>query len=466
MMETGQSSGSKEVDRPWARLVPSDARYQEIEIRSEEEVISWPVLESSPEVLTWCAIIRYGDDSVTIRNLSSTTIIVDGNLIQEQVVHLKNGSEIVPGPNKEGYMSYIFEVDNTLQQGEQNLKVSLDIEHAKCSICLNIWHDVVTVSPCLHNFCNGCFSEWLRRSATKPGGRNQSVVCPQCRGVVHSVGRNHFLRYIEEAILQTFASLKRSDEEYAMADTQASIKSNLVFGMPKMPSRKRPAASANDDRTMDFPCPQCAIGLEGFRCNQTTRHLQCHGCGGRMPSRPDVGVPQHCLGCNRAFCGAYWLSQGLDRNEFNIICSPQTFKPISERSIARVPDSVHQNNQYEKDVTERCIQETGMTLQAVISEWIAKFVNKEIDPSSLEVDHADVITTKTHLCNDCYEKLVNFLLYWFRITLPHHLFPPDVAGRENCWYGYGCRTQHHNSDHARKRNHVCRQTKGDPAIRP
>ncbi|KAL8524537.1 hypothetical protein ACS0TY_014211 [Phlomoides rotata] len=43
------------------------------------------------------------------------------------------------------------------------LKVTLDPEHAKCSICLNVWHDVVTVAPCLHNFCNGCFSEWLKR---------------------------------------------------------------------------------------------------------------------------------------------------------------------------------------------------------------------------------------------------------------------------------------------------------------
>lgn len=31
-------------------------------------------------------------------------------------------------------------------------QIPLDVEHAKCSICLNIWHDVVTVSPCLHNF--------------------------------------------------------------------------------------------------------------------------------------------------------------------------------------------------------------------------------------------------------------------------------------------------------------------------
>lgn len=38
-------------------------------------------------------------------------------------------------------------------------------------------------------------------------------------------------------------------------------------------------------------------GIEsgGFRCNHNTIHLQCHACGGMMPSRPPATtVPQHC----------------------------------------------------------------------------------------------------------------------------------------------------------------------------
>lgn len=38
--------------------------------------------------------------------------------------------------------------------------------------------------------------------------------------------------------------------------------------------------------------------LGGFRCNQTTSHLQCQACGGMMPSRPDMDVPQHCKSFN------------------------------------------------------------------------------------------------------------------------------------------------------------------------
>ncbi|KAL6542349.1 hypothetical protein OROMI_023951 [Orobanche minor] len=39
------------------------------------------------------------------------------------------------------------------------------------------------------------------------------------------------------------------------------------------------------------------------------------------------------------------------------------------------------------------------------------------------------------------------------------LLPPEAVQRQDCWYGYGCRTQHHNEEHARKRNHVCRPTR-------
>lgn len=459
-MATGECSGSKE--EPWAKLVSrEDDGHLEIEIRSGEEVICSPVLKSSLDSLAWCAIMRDGDDSVAIKNMSPMPILVDGNLVQEELVALKNGSEIIPGPNRNGYMRYVFQDIRTLSKIGKSLKISLDVEHAKCSICLNIWHDVVSISPCLHNFCNACFSEWMRKSSTKSGRRTQSICCPQCRAVVHSVGRNHFLRNIEEAILQTFSSLKRSDEELALADAQASIKSNILMGIPKVPTRKRTLAAANEDNgRVDFPCPQCGTEFEGFKCSRTTFHLQCHECSGMMPARPDIGVPQNCLGCNRSFCAAYWSSQGMDWNEYSIICNPETFKPIADRTITRVPASVHQNNQYERDITERCINEAGKTLQDVLSEWIAKFINKEIDLSNLQLYHTDAITAKTPLCNGCYEKFVDYLLYWFRVTLPPHLFPADVAGRQSCWYGYGCRTQHHNSEHARKRNHVCRQTKG------
>ncbi|KAI7752147.1 hypothetical protein M8C21_012475, partial [Ambrosia artemisiifolia] len=117
---------------------------------------------------------------------------------------IRCGSEIIPGPPLttsiylflvfKGYLSYRFKVMPMNESPKTMLKISLNSDHAKCSICLNIWHDVVTVAPCLHNFCNGCFSEWLKRSQQK----HAIVLCPHCRSAVQFVGRNHFLHSIEE----------------------------------------------------------------------------------------------------------------------------------------------------------------------------------------------------------------------------------------------------------------------------
>ncbi|KAJ3671687.1 hypothetical protein LUZ60_007766 [Juncus effusus] len=463
-MDSGQCSRDTcQGDSVWAKLVSSDSNFPEVEISTENTLICSQVNSSSSEEVTWCEIKRSSDkDTVAIiRDLSSKGIIVDGNLIGEEAVEIKTGSQIIAGPNSEEYMSYSFQMNPS--QDMKSIKIQLDVEHAKCSICLNIWHDVVTVSPCLHNFCNGCFSEWLRRNSKGSVDKASNITCPQCRAIVHSVGKNHFLRNIEEAILESFSSLKRTDEEIALLDTYASVKSNLVLGSKKNP-RKRPfssSSSSDGSNNSDLPCPQCGIEFGGFRCNSGMAHLQCNDCGNLMPSRPNSTVPQNCQGCNRVLCGAYWNSQGLDSNQYNLICQPGTFKPIAERTISRIPDSAHENNPFEREITERCIQQSGKTLQAVISDWIVKFDNSEMDRSRLPLCNPDTITSNSHLCNNCYTTFVSFLLYWYRVSLPNALLPHDAAERENCWYGFSCRTQHHNTEHARKRNHVCRPTRGN-----
>ncbi|KAJ4751858.1 E3 ubiquitin-protein ligase CHFR [Rhynchospora pubera] len=465
-MDSGQCSRTDDHgDVVWAKLVPIDGINPEVEIHSTDAVVCSRVGSSFTKEI-WCEITRSSEQDMVakIRNLSSTGIIVNGKVVAPgaEADEIENMAEIISGPEREGYLRYTFQITLSPNPNMKNIKIELDVDDAKCSICLNVWHDVVTVAPCLHNFCNGCFSEWLRRSSNGSRDKPQNVPCPQCRAIVHSVGKNHFLQNIEKAIVNGFSSLKHSDEEIALLNCYASVKSTLVLGRKRNP-RKRPFVALNDESdNSDIPCPQCGTEMDGFKCNTGMAHLQCQECGGLMPSRPTINVPQHCTGCSKVFCGAYWHAQGLDSNQYTLICQPETLKPISERTISRVPSSVHENNNVERAITERCIQHSGRTLQAVISDWIAKFDNKEMDRSTLRLDNADTITSNTHLCNSCYDKFAEFLLYWYRVSLPASLLPRDVAERENCWYGYLCRTQHHNSDHADKRNHVCRPTRGNP----
>ena len=44
-------------------------------------------------------------------------------------------------------------------------------------------HQAVTLMPCLHNFCGGCFSDWMDRAKD----------CPSCRNQVLEVKKNSFV---------------------------------------------------------------------------------------------------------------------------------------------------------------------------------------------------------------------------------------------------------------------------------
>lgn len=48
-----------------------------------------------------------------------------------------------------------------------------------CAICREIMHDCLSLLPCLHNFCAGCYSQWSAQESS----------CPECRVQVQKVQR-------------------------------------------------------------------------------------------------------------------------------------------------------------------------------------------------------------------------------------------------------------------------------------
>ncbi|KAM1951154.1 hypothetical protein ACFX15_005800 [Malus domestica] len=77
-----------------------------------------------------------------------------------------------------------------------------------------------------------------------------------------------------------------------------------------------------------------------------------------------------------AFCGTYWHA-GVAQSDSRCVCIRETFKPISELTISRIPTSAHENNRHEQVITEKCIALLGRTLQDVIAEWLAKLNNRD-----------------------------------------------------------------------------------------
>ncbi|MCO5584357.1 hypothetical protein L7F22_038283 [Adiantum nelumboides] len=314
-----------------------------------------------------------------------------------------------------------------------------------------MWHDVVTVAPCLHSFCNGCFSEWYKNK------RMSRIKCPQCRESVVFVKKNHTLSSIIEDYLQEFPSLKRPSEEIANLDQHAIVGNNFVnFGGSDS------CTSDDDDEDADVEiarCPQCprshSLMQAGdmFVCGPNTLHIQCTSCSMVLPERADMGVAQKCAGCSRVFCGLYWCSQNSRRS--TPLMSGCIMRKIIERNATNLPLGAFSGNTYEQEVTRRYLQEQRLQIQDVIHEWLGKMDRDETGKPELLSNRLQTPFSGLYFCNQCEEIVINHLLYEFRVSVPKAQLPSDAAGREDCWYGRLCRTQSHRDSHARRYNHCC-----------
>ena len=76
------------------------------------------------------------------------------------------------------------------------------VQQMKCSFCLEIMHKPVSLIPCLHNFCGGCYADWMVKNNN----------CPECRDKVKHIKRNHMIKSMIDEHLK-----KNPDDEKADA---------------------------------------------------------------------------------------------------------------------------------------------------------------------------------------------------------------------------------------------------------
>ena len=62
-------------------------------------------------------------------------------------------------------------------------------EQFDCGICYDTMHQPISLMPCLHNFCGGCFSDWMDK-----GHKD----CPHCRMDVNEVRANAMMNSLIE----------------------------------------------------------------------------------------------------------------------------------------------------------------------------------------------------------------------------------------------------------------------------
>jgi E3 ubiquitin-protein ligase CHFR len=255
-----------------------------------------------------------------------------------------------------------------------------------CQICMEVMFQPVSLYPCMHNFCGGCFSDWHGRG---------NVECPSCRAKVNEVKKSHVIVNLVDAYFAKHPEAKRNKEELDELDAANKFKVDRVVlnktdfksdgsatsdseeiapafrGRARARARAGSGVAAVRQQAVQNICRQCTKLVEGYKCIQGQVHLQCFGCKTYMPDR---NLNQKCATCDRGYCNLYWRT-GRCRVGINPVDSYKNtvFTAIRPSSISE--------NKYEQNIINDYIRRRGLTLNIISQEMMdAMEVNKwEID---------------------------------------------------------------------------------------
>ena len=356
-----------------------------------------------------------------------------------------------------------------------------------CAICQSVFYQPVSLMPCLHSFCAGCYAAWEAKCHGSPD-------CPSCRMPVKNVQIHHQLKSLAEAYVQEHPEERRPDEEIREMDAQFEPLRKRLAEKQKKKSRRGSDGEDNDDDEDDddddddegggaggghqgggfanfllgnlgnpfafhaaaapmpvvamqppapLRCRECDVpnASDGYLCPMVPSHTTCFLCHRLMPNRDLASIK--CAGCLRPSCGVY----------MDTACKSH-FKKVSDFVSFQ-----HQNGPFLLDNP----YETAILVNYLNSKQIPlnTFASAVLVPrlGNLQCESFPNVTPDSYLCSMCYNKMVCELAYAYRKEIPAADLPQAVAQRPDCHWGYKCRTQQHNAGHAQRFNHICAQTR-------
>ncbi|KAJ3045169.1 hypothetical protein HK097_001264 [Rhizophlyctis rosea] len=302
----------------------------------------------------------------------------------------------------------LSEVDDETPRTKKRKVALADMEsNVSCGICHDVLYKAVSVVPCLHTFCGGCYSDWLRRS-------NQ---CPQCRVRATSASRNHIVNNLVESFLTLNPEKRREAEELAELDRKDRFNNGAT---PAIPNDDAYGGDINDDdddfddeddmsnlddddededdedaldanvavagyihafgaapayRPPPMPrCEQCPPGAaaDGFSCPDGAAHVMCSGCMRLMPNRAqDPTVTQQCEYCQRFYCKLYYpaglCGAGNIRN----------FAKLNDHRFDTIPNTSFGRNFFEQEILREYLRNAAVDVQSVWEEGLRKVEDGE-----------------------------------------------------------------------------------------
>ncbi|XP_022102135.1 E3 ubiquitin-protein ligase CHFR-like [Acanthaster planci] len=217
-----------EVDSS-AEIEEEQAKKPKIDITSQEEQLDQPSQpREQPRVdLSLADSLPQTSDSTGVDVTSEG--VADTDSAKQQAV-APTGTEtanetpvITPSANDKTTDSSVAAVDSpagvTPEGGDvQGSAGEAMADNLICSICQDIFHDCISLQPCLHSFCAACYSSWM----------DLSKECPSCRVKVERISRNFIVNGLVEAFVKEHPDRKRSDDEKAEMDAKNKITRDMM----------------------------------------------------------------------------------------------------------------------------------------------------------------------------------------------------------------------------------------------
>ncbi|KPI83809.1 hypothetical protein ABL78_7143 [Leptomonas seymouri] len=426
-----------------------------------------------------------------LRDISTNGTFVNGvRAVKNELVELQNGDKIsltrpaaaAEGAHGEHPTANSAAVPDVAANGRavfivqrlrrETTKADM-LAELTCSICRGVFHRPCSVLPCMHVFCAGCISEWLRQ------GTHHS--CPECREPITDVRPTHRLQNCADQFLLSDPGSCRPAEDLAALDAADTIPPTGL----KLSKRQRHSSSdkdfdedadgessvgsAHDDTThvvrhselryvnsiglTAVHCEECDTPgpIDGFQCPAGGPHLLCCACAQPFAERPLCGRPQRCHLCNTAYCHLY-RAGGCTGD------SLRPFRPIKEhKPVEILPPQAFGGNTIEQSILSTYLASNNIFVKDIWTTTLAKMEAGEWMPDMVLIN--GTMSIDSAVCQRCAVKVFAELLFHYRRSIPADALPESVTKRSNCWYGKECRTQYHKMQHAQNFNHVCYQEK-------
>lgn len=296
-----------------------------------------------------------------------------------------------------------------------------------CIICQEIMHDCISLQPCMHTFCAGCYSDWMKRSPE----------CPSCRMTVDRINKNHIVNNLIEAYLKEHPDKKRSEEDIKELDAKNQISRDMLYPKELKDKEYDPDEEMEDSddyeedsdeadnqgpiSTSVFrPAPVAPFQYGGLFGNWNPVRFVCRQCPNyRDPNTPAAGVLGTVFNTVRTALG---INQGNNPNtQGNNQAMTTTDGNQPGPSTANQPDTVGDDS------------EATLPTTSTEEGYEERKKKDDMKPEVVAPQYVCVVNQNHILCQCCLQPMPD------RRTLPETRQQCSLCLRSFCHAYWGCK---------------------------